>query len=43
MRLLLTDDLDGNRILRHRWGNAVRIRLGRADPATLTRPFRNVG
>ncbi|WP_433196539.1 TetR/AcrR family transcriptional regulator [Nocardia sp. CA-107356] len=38
MRVLLTGDLDRNRILRHRWGNAVRILLGKADPTTLTRP-----
>ena len=43
MRVLLTGDLDRNRILQHRWGNAVRILLGEADPATLTRAVRDVG
>ncbi|MEV6139831.1 hypothetical protein AB0L63_28055 [Nocardia sp. NPDC051990] len=43
MRVLLTGDLDGNRILQHRWGNAIRILLGEADPAMLTRSVRDVG
>jgi AcrR family transcriptional regulator len=43
MRVLLTGDLDRNRILRHRWGNAVRILLGEADPTSLTRPISDVG
>ncbi|MEV4129038.1 TetR/AcrR family transcriptional regulator [Nocardia sp. NPDC049707] len=43
MRILLTGDLDRHRILRHRWGNAIRTLLGEADPATLTRPVRDVG
>jgi hypothetical protein len=38
MRVLLTGDLDRNRILQHRWRNAVRILLGQADPETLTDP-----
>ncbi|MET7771395.1 TetR/AcrR family transcriptional regulator [Nocardia sp. NPDC005366] len=36
LRVLLTGDLDRNRIIQQRWGNAVRILLGTADPATLT-------
>lgn len=36
LRVLLTGDTDSNRIIQQRWGNAVRILLGTADPATLT-------
>lgn len=35
MRVLLTGDLDGNRIIQHRWRNAVRILLGAAEADTL--------
>ncbi|WP_227997548.1 TetR/AcrR family transcriptional regulator [Nocardia australiensis] len=38
MRALLTGDIDRNRILRHRWRNAVAILLGSQDPGTLTQP-----
>ncbi|WP_330251780.1 TetR/AcrR family transcriptional regulator [Nocardia sp. NBC_00565] len=38
LRVLLTGDLDRNRILQHRWRNAVRILLGKSDPKTLTDP-----
>ncbi|MGN2635361.1 TetR/AcrR family transcriptional regulator [Nocardia takedensis] len=36
MRVLLTGDLDRNRLMTRRWTNAVRILLGTADPSTLT-------
>ncbi|MEV6428995.1 TetR/AcrR family transcriptional regulator [Nocardia sp. NPDC051463] len=38
LRALLTGDLDRNRIIQHRWRNAVRILLGTAEPNTLTAP-----
>ncbi|WP_328407188.1 TetR/AcrR family transcriptional regulator [Nocardia sp. NBC_00403] len=38
LRALLTGDLDRNRIIQHRWRNAVRILLGTAEPSTLTTP-----
>ncbi|MGX1771489.1 TetR/AcrR family transcriptional regulator [Nocardia brasiliensis] len=41
MRVLLTGELDGNRIIQHRWRNAVRILLGAAPADTLlARPGR---
>ncbi|MFB8282013.1 TetR/AcrR family transcriptional regulator [Nocardia colli] len=38
MRVLLTGEVDRNRIIQHRWRNAVRILLGTAHPDTLTEP-----
>lgn len=38
MRVLLTGELDRNRIIQQRWRNAVRILLGTAHPDTLTEP-----
>lgn len=38
MRALLTGDVDRNRILQHRWTNAVRILLDAAPATTLTDP-----
>ncbi|MFE9579240.1 TetR/AcrR family transcriptional regulator [Nocardia sp. NPDC006044] len=38
LRVLLTGELDRNRIIQHRWRNAVRILLGTAHPDTLTEP-----
>ncbi|MFI9506911.1 TetR/AcrR family transcriptional regulator [Nocardia sp. NPDC052566] len=40
LRALLTGDVDRNRILQHRWRNAVRILLGTQPPDTLTAPPR---
>ncbi|MFD6155119.1 TetR/AcrR family transcriptional regulator [Nocardia sp. NPDC060256] len=38
LRVLLTGELDRNRIIQQRWRNAVRILLGTAHPDTLTEP-----
>lgn len=38
LRVLLTGEQDRNRILQHRWGNAVRVLLGAADADTLLDP-----
>ncbi|MFC9435582.1 TetR/AcrR family transcriptional regulator [Nocardia sp. NPDC057030] len=38
LRVLLTGEVDRNRIVQHRWRNAVRILLGTAHPDTLTEP-----
>ncbi|QBS41972.1 TetR/AcrR family transcriptional regulator [Nocardia sp. CS682] len=40
LRVLLTGEVDRNRIIQHRWRNAVRILLGTAHPDTLTEPRR---
>ncbi|MEU1995758.1 TetR/AcrR family transcriptional regulator [Nocardia gamkensis] len=38
LRVLLTGDLSRNRLLRHRWGNAVRVLLGTAAADSLLDP-----
>lgn len=38
IRVLLTGDTERNRVVVHRWSNALRILLGTAAPTTLTDP-----